>query len=87
MTYSEVTKEFYKDWLGSMFLKRLVAYEKNLSLFLDSELFEDSIFQDEALAIYSLMQDECVRRCYSMVDSEEVNHKLTDDFPSMKRRE
>ena len=62
MKFQEQFKEDYKQWFSEMSAKQLVMYEENLSKYIDSDLFENSLLADEVLILYDLVRDECVYR-------------------------
>lgn len=68
MKFQEQFKEDYKQWFKEMSAKQLVKYEQNLSQYIDSDLFEDSLLADEVLVLYDLVRDECVYRVSKMAD-------------------
>jgi hypothetical protein len=69
----EFTKQFKKDyqqWFREMSSKQLIAYEQNLSLYIDSELYENSILADEVEILYELIRDECVYRVLKFAETD-----------------
>ena len=62
MQFLEQFKEDYKQWFRDMSSKQLVAYEQNISCYIDSDLYENSILADEFEILYELIRDECVYR-------------------------
>ena len=69
MKFQEQFKEDYKQWFKEMSAKHLIKYEQNLSQYIDSDLFEDSLLADEVLILYELVRDECVYRVSKLAES------------------
>lgn len=62
MEYRKLLVEHFEKVFASMSPKQLVKTEAWLSKFIDSDLFEDSLFADEATYLYESVRDECVKR-------------------------
>ena len=67
MKYMEHFEKHYRDWIKGFDNSSLVQYERNLSSFIDCELFEDFLMSDELLMLYEIIRDECVNRVSNMV--------------------
>jgi len=62
MEYRKLLIEHFEERFASMSPKQLVKTEDWLSKFIDSDLFEGSLFADEATYLYESVRDECVKR-------------------------
>lgn len=69
MDYMEMFSEYWKERFKYFKASRLIEAEQWLSTFIDSDLFEDSMLSDEALAMYELVRDECVHRVAKISDN------------------
>ena len=71
MEYMEIFKAHYKEHFSRSTSSKLVENEERLSLLLNDDTFSYSPLIDEALAMYELIRDECVRRVSRMAKSDE----------------
>lgn len=62
MEYRKLLIKHFEERFASMSPKQLIKTEDWLSKFIDSELFDDSLFADEATYLYEAVRDECVKR-------------------------
>lgn len=69
MDYMKAFREYWQERFSHSKASHLVKVEQWLSDFIDSDLFEDSILSDEALAMYELVRDECVKRVAKISDN------------------
>lgn len=71
MGYMDSFREHYKDVFGGMSASGLVIHEERLSRLLDNDEFSHVILIDEAIALYEIVRDECVKRVAILASSEE----------------
>lgn len=69
MDYKEMFSQYWEERFRYFKASRLIEAEQWLSVFIDSDLFEDSMLSDEALVMYELVRDECVKRVAKIVDN------------------
>lgn len=62
MDYLEQLKKFYQDYFSTCAFSELVRREDQLSRLIDDDSFSYTLLIDEALLLYELVRDECVRR-------------------------
>lgn len=62
MNYMEIFKEHYREVFSRCTASELVQQEERLSRLIDDDEFSYSLLIDEALAMYELLRNECVRR-------------------------
>lgn len=67
----EIVEE-YKAWFVTFSNSNLVHYIQNMEALIDSDVFAESFFIDEAIQIYDLLHDECVRRVSLLASLEKV---------------
>ena len=62
MDYMELFKTRYGEWLADFDNKCLIETIDNLEQFIDSDIFDNFLLDDEVLALYDMARDECVER-------------------------
>ena len=67
--YIDYMKTFYKDYFSGCSASELVRNEDQLSRLIDDDSFSYTLLIDEALMLYELVRDECVRRVALMAHS------------------
>ena len=70
MKFQEQFKEDYKQWFKEVSAKQLIKYEQNLSQYIDTDLFDNSLLADEVLILYDLIRDECVYRVSKFAETD-----------------
>ena len=64
--------EQYKAWFVTFSNTSLVHHIQVMESLIDSDVFAESLFIDEAIQMYNLLHDECVRRVALLASLEKV---------------
>ena len=75
--YIDYMKTFYKDYFSGCSASELIRNEDQLSKLIDDDSFSYTLLIDEALMLYELVRDECVRRVALMAHSQDQTQART----------
>ncbi len=69
--YMESMKEFYRNYFSGCSASELIRHEDQLSRLVNNDKFSYTLLIGEALMLYELVRDECVRRVALMAHTQE----------------